>query len=173
MPNWPDECIKSLKKYLQDGLSCSEAALELWRDHHFHATRNAVIGKATRMGLERPPKAQGRKPRTRKPVERHVVKRIVRAPGSNTARIVESNEMEQIKSDLRPDDIPVKQRKTLMQLRENDCRWPYGDPGKPDFFFCGGVAETGCPYCAFHSRVAFTPITRARKPHIPLRGHDA
>ena len=41
-------------------------------------------------------------------------------------------------------EIPVEQRKTLLQLTEKTCRWPIGDPGSAEFFFCGGetVNET-------------------------------
>lgn len=30
------------------------------------------------------------------------------------------------------------------------CRWPVGEPGTPEFFFCGAVARDGRPYCAGH-----------------------
>ena len=33
--------------------------------------------------------------------------------------------------------IPVHQRKIVGTLNANDCRWPIGDPQKPDFHFCG------------------------------------
>jgi GcrA cell cycle regulator len=50
--------------------------------------------------------------------------------------------------------IPAWQRRSLQELREGDCRWPVGEVGKPEFFFCGGGAEPGCSYCARHSLVA-------------------
>jgi GcrA cell cycle regulator len=62
--------------------------------------------------------------------------------------------------------IPIGQRRTLLELTEDTCRWPIGDPGQPDFFFCGGPAVTGLPYCAYHSRVAYQPpnLRRERRP---------
>ena len=53
--------------------------------------------------------------------------------------------------------IPIGQRRTLLELTEETCRWPIGDPGSADFFFCGGQTATGLPYCAYHSRVAYQP----------------
>ena len=66
--------------------------------------------------------------------------------------------------------IPIGQRRTLLELTEETCRWPIGDPGHADFFFCGGPPISGLPYCAYHSRVAYQPpnVRRDRRP--PFRG---
>lgn len=40
------------------------------------------------------------------------------------------------------------------------CLWPIGDPGDPDFHFCGAPALAGKPYCAEHCAKAY--ITRSR-----------
>ena len=57
--------------------------------------------------------------------------------------------------------IPIGQRRTLLELNEDTCRWPIGDPASAEFFFCGGKPLTGLPYCAYHSRVAYQPATDA------------
>lgn len=57
---------------------------------------------------------------------------------------------------LDTESIPVGQRKTFMQLESGDCKWPIGNVGSPDFFFCGGGAISG-PYCAYHHRVSRRP----------------
>jgi GcrA cell cycle regulator len=64
--------------------------------------------------------------------------------------------------------IPLGQRRTLLELTEQTCRWPIGDPGHSDFFFCGGQTITGLPYCAYHSRVAYQPAN-LRRERRPLR----
>jgi len=51
--------------------------------------------------------------------------------------------------------IPSEQRRTLPQLTRSSCRWPVGEPGKPEFFFCGGRVEIGHPYCAGHCGFAY------------------
>ena len=43
--------------------------------------------------------------------------------------------------------VPVSERVTIMDLRESMCRWPMGDPTKPEFRFCGARSITGLPYC--------------------------
>ncbi len=55
-------------------------------------------------------------------------------------------------------DIPISQRCGIHDLTAITCRWPVGDPGQPDFFFCGGPALSGQPYCSHHSRRAVQPL---------------
>jgi len=52
-------------------------------------------------------------------------------------------------------EIPVTQRKTILQLTNKTCRWPVGEPRDPNFFYCGGDAVEDQPYCASHCRRAF------------------
>jgi GcrA cell cycle regulator len=67
--------------------------------------------------------------------------------------------------------VPMSQRLSLLELNEATCHWPVGDPASPEFFFCGGKALAGLPYCAHHSRVAYQPAAdRRRAPaHKPTR----
>jgi GcrA cell cycle regulator len=47
------------------------------------------------------------------------------------------------------------QRKQLVDLTKQSCRFPYGDVGQSDFFFCGATALKEAPYCARHAGIAF------------------
>jgi GcrA cell cycle regulator len=60
-------------------------------------------------------------------------------------------------------EIPVEQRKTLLQLNEHTCRWPVGDPGGGEFYFCGGESMNDLPYCTHHSRIAYQPASDRRR----------
>src|SRR5678816_462560 len=60
--------------------------------------------------------------------------------------------------------VPMSQRLSLLELNEATCHWPVGDPSSPEFFFCGGKALAGLPYCAHHSRVAYQPAADRRRP---------
>ena len=64
--------------------------------------------------------------------------------------------------------IPMGQRRSLLELSESTCRWPIGDPGNADFFFCGGQPVAGLPYCAHHCRIAYQLANprRDRKPQF-------
>src|SRR3954466_8081501 len=48
-PTWTDERIELLKQHFEAGLSCREIAAQIG------VSRNAVIGKLTRLGLTRGP----------------------------------------------------------------------------------------------------------------------
>jgi GcrA cell cycle regulator len=63
--------------------------------------------------------------------------------------------------------IPMGQRRTLLELTEDTCRWPIGDPASSEFFFCGGKPITSLPYCPHHSRIAYQPATERRKDRRP------
>ena len=67
-------------------------------------------------------------------------------------------------------EIPLEQRKSLLQLNEATCHWPVGDPGSTEFFFCGGEATEGQPYCSYHCRVAYQPASERRREKRPFRG---
>lgn len=58
--------------------------------------------------------------------------------------------------------IPIGQRRTILELTEATCRWPIGDPGSKEFFYCGGAADNTAmrPYCNHHHRVAYQPVRR-------------
>lgn len=57
------------------------------------------------------------------------------------------------------DEAPTGAGCTLVDLTERSCRWPVGDPGAAGFYFCGGAAFTGRPYCLFHARIAYQPLS--------------
>ena len=52
----------------------------------------------------------------------------------------------------------------VFALAAGACRWPYGDPRRPDFRFCGNPAAAG-PYCEQHcaaARLAYKTASPAR-----------
>ena len=163
--NWTDERVELLKKLWSDGLPASQIAGELGG-----ITRNAVIGKVHRLGLSGRAKSPSTAvPRQRKARPAQQMMRVSRPMSRGNTALAQAFEVE-----LEPDPIaydnvvPMSQRLSLLQLNEATCHWPVGDPASPDFFFCGGKALTGLPYCAHHSRVAYQPASdRRRQPAKP------
>jgi len=161
--SWTDERVEMLKKLWADGLSASQIAAELGG-----ITRNAVIGKVHRLGLSGRAKAPSSAvARPRKARAHSHMLRVARTSIRGNTALAHAYEL-----DLEPEPqlldniIPLGQRRTLLELTEETCRWPIGDPGQADFFFCGGQTITGLPYCAYHSRVAYQPpnMRRERRP---------
>lgn len=161
---WTEERVELLKKLWSDGLACSEIAAELGG-----TTRNAVIGKVHRLGLSgRAKNLSGLAPRPRKPraQNRRRVLRSMLGVGFAAAA--------QFEADAEPEaellEVPVEQRKTLLQINDKHCHWPVGDPASGNFYFCGGEAVEGklgggcqsslIPYCEYHCRVAYQPYER-------------
>jgi GcrA cell cycle regulator len=162
--SWTDERVELLKKLWSDGLSASQIAAELGG-----ITRNAVIGKVHRLGLSgRAKSASSAAPRPRK--ARSPMMRIGRASIRGNTALAHAYEMEaEAAPELIDNVIPIGQRRTILELTEQTCRWPVGDPGSTEFFFCGGNTLGGLPYCAYHSRVAYQPASERRRDRRPPR----
>ena len=130
--SWTDDRIDILKKLWAKGLSASQIAGQIGDG----VTRNAVIGKAHRLGLKSRPspvKSDPKKPK--KP-----------APKPIAAAVSED-------------------RVSLLQLNERICKWPIGHPGDDDFHFCGRPSEAGHPYCGSHCEMAYqTQAPRKDRP---------
>jgi GcrA cell cycle regulator len=160
---WTDERVELLKKLWADGLSASQIAAELGG-----VTRNAVIGKVHRLGLSGRAKSSSGVPRQRKP-RAHML-RVSRPASRGANALALSYDMEQEpEPEVIENIIPLGQRRTLLELNEDTCRWPIGDPATTDFFFCGGKPLNALPYCHYHSRVAYQPASDRRKDRRPFR----
>jgi GcrA cell cycle regulator len=157
--NWSDERVELLKKLWNDGLSASQIAAELGG-----ITRNAVIGKVHRLGLSgRAKSPSSAVPRPRKPRAPSHMLRITRSTRGNTA-LAPMYELDiEPEPELIENIIPLGQRCSILELNEEKCHWPIGDPGTPEFFFCGGRAIDGLPYCGYHSRIAYQPVSDRRR----------
>ena len=155
---WTDERVELLKKLWADGLSASRIAAELGG-----VSRNSVIGKVHRLGLSGRAKSTSTgAPRPRKARSPSMM-RIGRASIRGNTALAHAYEVEEAEPELLDNIIPIGQRCTLLELNESKCRWPIGDPGSTEFYFCGGAPVDGLPYCTYHSRVAYQPVTDRRR----------
>ena len=59
--------------------------------------------------------------------------------------------------------VPMSKRLTLLEINDHTCKWPTGDPQRPDFSFCGHGTKEGTPYCEFHAKLAFQPPSERRR----------
>jgi GcrA cell cycle regulator len=159
---WTEERVELLKKLWADGLSASQIAAELGG-----ITRNAVIGKVHRLGLsgraKSPSTAAARPRKARAPMMR-----VSRPVSRGNTALAHAYEVEvDPEPEFLDNIIPIGQRCTILELTEATCHWPVGDPGHPDFFFCGGPSLTNLPYCSYHSRVAYQPPSDRRRDRRP------
>lgn len=177
---WTCERVELLKKLWNEGLSASQIAAQLGG-----VSRNAVIGKVHRLKLPGRGKTAPGSVRTQKtpagscpssPSPRTRRNTSIVSP-INTASInVEETALktEFVAEDVKEVDmstksnvvVPISRQLNLLQLSENTCRWPVGDPLSTDFHFCGADSDENSPYCAFHAKLAFQPISERRRIRI-------
>lgn len=156
---WTEPVFSDLCIFAKLEISATMIAHRLADKHGITVTRSAVIGKAFRenVPLNGP---NGRRIRPRmSPEERNerrrdhwLADRLKRQQRKLQLRQEAIAEAVPVVDDL----IPTKQRKRLLDLTEKDCRWPVGEPGTREFFFCGGEAIQGLSYCAYHWRIGHT-----------------
>ena len=145
---WTLERIELLKSHFAAGLSCREIACEIG------VSRNAVIGKLSRLNLTREKTLKVRRddagksrPKSVPRLQYRMLRKLfaeAEPPAGNEA-------------------ILSEQHCSLLELSEERCRWPISSPGEKDFCFCGNRPLEGLPYCAGHTRLAYLPTSRLRR----------
>lgn len=161
--SWTDERIALLKKMWKEGKSAAEIAKTLGKG----VTRNAVIGKAHRMGLSGRPspiKKQAAPKKEKEAAPKKSAAKPARKPdpapaGARTAPPArETGEARKPEKEIAPLNGGV----SLLELTERMCKWPIGDPREPDFIFCGRGIRQGTPYCPDHAAMAYQSSSRSR-----------
>jgi GcrA cell cycle regulator len=165
---WTAEAVEDLKRLAFEGRSASVIARALGA-----TSRNAVIGKANRIGLKlngdgraaRPGKTRAGAYRAQWPKTRAGAQGSVVALGGDPERRgtwifseAEVGEMQRVRFD---------------EICEFACRWPLGDPRSGEFAYCGLTPAKGQSYCAGHCRMAYRPpnaeAKRNSRERQPLR----
>jgi GcrA cell cycle regulator len=151
---WTDERVARLKARWSQGVSARQIARELGGG----LSRSAVLGKIHRLEIaELSPHAWVYRPQRGGGEPRPVFFPRGKRPfgGAHPSRqwlgpiwVIEAEPY--VDDPGRDADIPFVQRRSLLELTRHDCRWPVGDPGTADFFFCGAEALRGEPYCRAH-----------------------
>jgi GcrA cell cycle regulator len=157
MTDWPGEDIDVLIAMWREHCSEGEIARELRR------TRSAVAGKIKRVrdgGAELDFHPQIKNPNPRKRIRNGRYVRKSKPPPIVPAQPAKAPIMFDVDDDSPPP--PDLNLCTIADLDDSNCHWPIGTPGLNGFHFCGAEALYGRPYCAHHSRIAYTPDGRYR-----------
>lgn len=159
---WTDDRIEKLRKLWADGLSASECARHIGGGF----SRNAVIGKVTRLGLP------GRKVKVRRPANDRwntEDRRMERGEKPFKQAVIRA------KPNWRAEALPdtpatdVATITSILDLEPHHCRWPIGDPKQHGFGFCGCKKVEGLPYCNAHARRAYAP-PKVAQPYLSATG---
>lgn len=141
---WPEEAVDLLKVMWESGESCSVIASAISAHFQEPVSRNAVIGKRARLGLEQRKQASAARKYVRR--SQHVV-RIDAAATANIQRAAAKPPV--FKIIPLPPPEPTAGVTELFDLDRNGCRWPSGDG---PFLFCNAPQFKGCDtqYCEHH-----------------------
>jgi len=136
--SWTDERVELLKKLWSEGLSASRIAAQLGG-----VTRNAVIGKVHRLRLLGRGKSLSAGAARRASSSSHTVRMSQASIRGNTALAHVYDYNAEATPEQIENIITIEQRCSLLELTQQNCHWPIGDPGSSDFVFCGGNSVPG------------------------------
>ena len=137
---WDENNVTRLRELWDQGLPTAQIGKLLG------FTKNAVVGKAHRIGLERRPS----------PIRRTAVK-----PDRKKAR---SPVMPKLNFESKKENQTVNNENTSFQpvvknlfnsSVKRGCEWPVGHPDETDFHFCEKERFEDKPYCLQHCAVAY------------------
>ena len=121
---WDEDKLNKLRKLWDDGLPITKIGNEIG------VSRNAIAGKAHRMGL----------PKRNSPISKSG------DPRKN--QVISNSDNNRV--------LPLKIMLRDVEWSRNRCCWPIGDPKLSGFSFCGTSIIPGRPYCEEHSNLAYT-----------------
>jgi GcrA cell cycle regulator len=143
---WTDEQVERLRN-LCGSPECGSSkwiARQLNDEFGTIFSKNAIIGKMLRNNISAPHPKGNTNPR-----------KIKKKPAFNFSKpstVIIENE-----PTIMPTEFPNKC--SLFELNNETCRWPCGDPGTTEFFFCGQPEADllkRIPYCKAHARASVT-----------------
>jgi len=143
---WPDKKLSLLKKLWTEGKTAVAIAQRLG------VSKSAVLGKVFRLRLTFP---------AQEPQPTAASSPILRRKGQQFGP--------------EPQDVTIKRGKSLLELTNETCRWPIGDPAKVSFHFCGEPGadlEQGIPYCERHRQRAYTRPRQTEADRAQNAGRD-
>ena len=138
--SWNQQKVEDLKKLWNEGVATSRIGEQLG------FTKNAVIGKAFRLGLER--RQNSRK---------------------KTAHSQSVSSVTMYRESSAPSHSQITPKREVTRRREKfsfkksivgtgsfkSCQWPIGDPLEEGFHYCGGQNIPTKPYCIEHYKKAY------------------
>ena len=138
--SWNQQKVDDLKKLWNEGVATSRIGEQLG------FTKNAVIGKAFRLGLER------RQNSRKKTTHSQSVSSVTMYRETSTSR----------HSQITPKREVIRRREKFSFKKSivgtgnfKSCQWPIGDPLEEGFHYCGGQNIPTKPYCIEHYKKAY------------------
>ena len=150
---WDDNNVAKLRDLWDQGLPTAQIGKLLG------FTKNAVVGKAHRIGLERRPS----------PIRRTAVKpdrKKARSPVMPKLNFENTKEPESFSAE--PSAFQPVVKNLFNTTPKRGCEWPEGHPDEADFSFCGKDRFEDKPYCLDHCAVAYVVPEKEEKEKTEL-----
>lgn len=140
MALWSEERTEMFREFMSEtGASFAKIASLMSEKYHCAYTRNAMVGKARRLGI--PSNNPPSKPQILRAEPVVMVRRRKPQPQPPTPVAPEA-------AALRSADV-IPRHISLLELTSKTCHWPYGET--PPLTYCGNpVFFKNCPYCGGH-----------------------
>ena len=138
---WDNENVERLRDLWDQGLPTAQIGKLLG------FTKNAVVGKAHRIGLERRPS----------PIRRTAVKpdrKKARSPIMPKLNF-ENNENQKKEKLNETNNLRTSVKNPFALNQKRGCEWPIGHPDEQDFHFCHKERFGEKPYCQEHCAIAY------------------
>ena len=138
--SWNTQKVEDLKKLWNEGVATSRIGEQLG------FTKNAVIGKAFRLGLER------RQNSRKKTAHSQNVSSVTMYRETSTT----SHSQTTPKREITRKRVKFSFKKSIVGTGSfKSCQWPIGDPLEEGFHYCGGQNIPTKPYCIEHYKKAY------------------
>ena len=137
--SWNDDNVLRLKELWDQGLPTAQIGKLLG------FTKNAVVGKAHRIGLERRPS----------PIRRTAVKPDRKKARSPVMPKLNFEKQESETNQIYTGKFQPSVKNIFISSSKRGCEWPMGHPDEPDFHFCDKERFDDKPYCLDHCAVAY------------------
>ncbi len=140
MSVWTPELIAEVTRLWGEGLTTAEIGKLVG------VTKNAVVGKAHRLGLRPRPSP-------------------IRHKGGGSSGGSTNRNGGGTRTPRPVAKAPIKPVSQLaLSTTGARCKWPFGHPGDSDFHFCGSLALVNKPYCPEHYQMAYLPARPKGEP---------
>jgi len=139
--SWNEDNVGRLKELWDQGLPTAQIGKLLG------FTKNAVVGKAHRIGLERRPSPIRRT--AAKPDRKKARSPVMPKLNFETSKIEEKNQPSPIQT------FQPSIKNILSSRTKRGCEWPEGHPDEPEFHFCNKDRFEEKPYCLDHCTIAY------------------
>ena len=154
--SWTEEKVSQLRELWDQGLPTSQIGKIL------DFSKNAVVGKAHRIGLERRPS----------PIKRSIMKpdrKKASAPlmPNLSINLKSDKSFEQKDNSNENASLTTKDKfignNVIANNKNSGCEWPVGHPNEIDFSYCGEKKLEGKPYCLKHCSKAYIVADKIKK----------